>query len=444
MSKIVQFRKKNQVRDEDAHQALKNLMDIDPEAIYDTHLTNQGVVYRLRLELKGSRREEYSQKNQEKWNLLQKYGKAETAVSRTILAPGDMTLHALHYAIQRLFGWQNGHLHRFYLPQEEFESLTAGRLDTFSQLCGSLFRFPEELSAEDFRDDDYEEGENFKTWLRSKYRRPYLNLSPHDTFVVNASLAGLFGEEHPEIKEDELLKTLDHTLFPEAPWNTLMESLQLKDLFLKMPDHETRPETREWVADTVASTEDLCAFMAAAFDEPRSDQEIIRRLDLLMARVQMLPYFDTLCYNYDSGDDWNVRIILEEVYYPDFEFLDEESDSDDFYEEDDFEDDFDEEEYIRKMLEGMPEEEDYQYLDANRKAADEELVPLLRRVDDEGKPVCILSDGLNVLDDCGGVDGYIHMLSVLNGKDREQASEMRAWSRMMGWTGRKIKVENML
>ena len=44
---------------------------------------------------------------------LRKYGKVKNGISRDILAPSDMTLLALHYVIQRAFGWQEWHLHTF-------------------------------------------------------------------------------------------------------------------------------------------------------------------------------------------------------------------------------------------------------------------------------------------------------------------------------------------
>ena len=36
--------------------------------------------------------------------ILQDFGRVEQAISRDVIVPGDMTWHALSYAIQRLFG----------------------------------------------------------------------------------------------------------------------------------------------------------------------------------------------------------------------------------------------------------------------------------------------------------------------------------------------------
>ncbi|MDO4616574.1 MAG: hypothetical protein Q4B03_03860 [Lachnospiraceae bacterium] len=472
MAKIVPFRKKNQAYSDEAYQSLVDLTDLDPDEIYGTHLTNEGVVYRLRLELENSNEEKISEWDPNQWKTLQKYGKVEHSISRTILAPGDMNLHSLHYAIQRLFGWRNSHLHRFYLPQEEFDRLTAGRLDTFFQLCGSLFRFPAELDEEDYWDDDYEFGKDVKAWLRTKYSRPYVNMGPHDTFIVNSLLAGQFVEEHPEFPQGTYLDVVDKNIYFGSPWNTLMESRSLSDLFLMMPDGRERPEPREWKANVLLSTIDLFQDLDEEDTEHSGadlENDYWNNLRPLMAQVDMLPYFSTIYYNYDYGDNWIVKITLEDVYYPDFEFLldddyedDEDwefdSDSDEFWEEDyestfeedaddddeDIDFDDDEEGFIREMMEMMDDELDYDYLDANRNIISEELVPLLKKVDEGGRPVCVAADGLNVLDDCGGVSGYIRMLEEMNGKNKEEAAEQRNWARSMGWTGRKTKVENML
>lgn len=49
-------------------------------------------------------------------DILKKYGKVKDGITREVLAPADINLHALHYVIQKAFGWQNSHLHHFLLP----------------------------------------------------------------------------------------------------------------------------------------------------------------------------------------------------------------------------------------------------------------------------------------------------------------------------------------
>ena len=65
-------------------------------------------------------------------------------------------------------------------------------------------------------------------------------------------------------------------------------------------------------------------------------------------------------------------------------------------------------------------------------------------VAEEEKPICIESDGLNVLDDVGGVSGYCQFLYDLKHLPADERSELRDWSKLLGWTGRMQKPENIL
>lgn len=55
-----------------------------------------------------------------------------------------------------------------------------------------------------------------------------------------------------------------------------------------------------------------------------------------------------------------------------------------------------------------------------------------------------MADGLDVMDDVGGIYGYIEFLKTINGKDLEEKADMLTWAKGMGWTGRKKKPENIL
>lgn len=88
--------------------------------------------------------------------VLNRYGKVKQGIIREVLVPADITLHALHYVIQRAFGWQNSHLHQYLLPEEVFQKMTGGKnrpdeygrtlydgkLTDWIDLCGVYFRFP--------------------------------------------------------------------------------------------------------------------------------------------------------------------------------------------------------------------------------------------------------------------------------------------------------------
>ena len=99
---------------------------------------------------------------------------AGNSIERDILIPHDITLHALHYAIQRLYGWQNGHLHSFRLPNEVYKELTGNTVRGWGNLIGVLFQtvYPDDVWEARYGDDDYEYG-SIKTWLRKKYTGSY-------------------------------------------------------------------------------------------------------------------------------------------------------------------------------------------------------------------------------------------------------------------------------
>ena len=60
------------------------------------------------------------------------------------------------------------------------------------------------------------------------------------------------------------------------------------------------------------------------------------------------------------------------------------------------------------------------------------------------KPLCIMADGLNVMDDVGGIHGYCELLQSIHWGDPAERADMRSWAKMQGWTGRFQKPENIL
>ena len=105
--------------------------------------------------------------------MLAEFGKVQESISRDILVPSSITLHSLHFAVQRAFGWQNSHLHHFELPEETYHKLTGGMFQRWGELCGIYFRMPTDDMEDLYWDDDYDGTKSFRTWLRKKYCGPY-------------------------------------------------------------------------------------------------------------------------------------------------------------------------------------------------------------------------------------------------------------------------------
>ena len=80
----------------------------------------------------------------EELRVLRTYGKLkyDKTITRDVIVPLEMPLYAVHYMIQRAFGWQNSHLHRFSLPQDRFLRITEGKAARWLDLTGILFPSP--------------------------------------------------------------------------------------------------------------------------------------------------------------------------------------------------------------------------------------------------------------------------------------------------------------
>lgn len=98
---------------------------------------------------------------------------AEQSISRTVMVPGDLTLHSLHYLICKAFGLLNVQPYRFTLTggaENRFKELLPGQWERYRK---ALFSLPKaEISADRFCDDDYDGRFSLKSWLQQKYLQP--------------------------------------------------------------------------------------------------------------------------------------------------------------------------------------------------------------------------------------------------------------------------------
>jgi hypothetical protein len=141
---------------------------------------------------------------------------------------------------------------------------------------------------------------------------------------------------------------------------------------------------------------------------------------------RVLPITDELFYRYDFGDGWGVKITCEEQYY----FKDRLDDANGHY---------------------VPVSQDDQvWLNETRvyNQRDEQIFGEEREtIVDVGysrKLRCIYSDGLNVLDDVGGIYGFADFLEELHEGEPEERESCKLWSSNMGWTGRDAKPKSIL
>ena len=186
---------------------------------------------------------------------------SETTIIRDFLAPSDMTLYALHFALQRAYGWQNSHLHDFVLPPDMQKQL-AGTIEDWQKHCGILFRSVSMDDEGHFWMDDYQSG-NLRLWLRKKYTGPYIHENPWETKARCQKEAAETVAHYYQVRKTN---EADSKLAPE-----------------------------EWY---------LSVFDGNPF-------ELLERLSL--KELMEMGYAD-LIYHYDFGDGWKIAIEIQEPY----------------------------------------------------------------------------------------------------------------------------------
>ena len=151
--------------------------------------------------------------------------------------------------------------------------------------------------------------------------------------------------------------------------------------------------------------EGIAQYESGRFRSERKVREYLTQYD-----IPVMPVTDQLFYRYDYGDGWEVGICCTGEY--------------------------------RKEGEGI-------WTDAAGREADvgsEKLEEVLEKC----CPICIAKDGIELVDDVGGIHGFCEMLRIIcewDPQDEEQCRERAAmldWAEGMGWTGRKRSPEQTL
>ncbi|MDN6194031.1 MAG: plasmid pRiA4b ORF-3 family protein, partial [Alkalibacterium sp.] len=60
-------------------------------------------------------------------------------------------------------------------------------------------------------------------------------------------------------------------------------------------------------------------------------------------------------------------------------------------------------------------------------------------------PVCLSRDGVDVMDDVGGLSGFANFLRTINEpEDKQEAADFKRWARSMGWKQKKVVPSKVL
>lgn len=342
-------------------------------------MTHKITTVRLQLELKDDYLTDYQKR------MLKRYGESSSgeSITRDILIPSDMPLHNLHYAIQKLFGWQNSHLRNFHLPEEKYNELTSGTVRGWSDLVGSLFQPPSEAEHDIFWDEDYEKG-SINVWLKKKYTGPY---------IYGGTM------EHPEVAKQDVNELLNH-----------FSTIEVRESFRDYMERSKRDENAEIKVIKKAPLIELTLEeMNSSLVIEGGTESLLERLEVNkliasddedIASEGSFPVTKELIYNYDFGDDWTIRITKHK----------------------------DCEDLLNQNIIGEGE------------LKEAENIVLSKH-----KPVCLSKDGISVLDDVGGLSGFAEFLGVIyEGEDKKESADARAWAKSLGWSNRKTSHKMML
>ena len=321
-------------------------------------------------------------------------------IVRDVMVPSDMPLHHLHYAIQRLFGWQNSHLRSFELDEKDNLRLTGDRVREWSALAGILYRGVPMDQRDKFWDDEDYAGGNFKVWLKKKYTGPYEFGGYTEAYEVVKEDIQLMQQNCPivEVRESfhdyyERTKHLpqskkgDVKILRKAPLmeltlKELTEAIHFDSDLLELMEKLEIRQVLGVEGSTLATFEDLVNSEAHPADG-----------------IIPNPVTTKLVYRYDFGDNWVVHISR----YDD----------------------------INELLEqGVVEAS---WMEEARSIVEEKY-----------KPVCVHKVGGCVMDDVGGMRGYTDFLRGIYLGDKEEKEALKEWAKSMGWINRKVALKSML
>ena len=416
----------------------RGVKTLTAEELYSTHMKKRPDVLRLELSLN------LDYLSSEEFAVLHRYGKVEKGIIREVLVPANITLHALNYVILKCFGWQNSHLHHFNIPAQVFQEMTGGKNEVnkmghceydglyseWVKYCGMYFRFPCDDYEDLYWDDDYEDGQNIDTWFRHKYTGPYWYNGTWEHYHFAHEAAKRVIDNNPVIRkavsfsEWERLKAEG-----KDPSKIKPEMIPIKKASIW--------EIGQGFEGRMDELIERLPLMEVLYPvHTRRDESIGSRLEFLAKRqekeedeIPVIPVADELKYEYDYGDGWEVTIKMTDCYYVmnRYDIV-----------------------HIAGLKGGYAFIDDEHHLkedrvyDMNNQRIEDDLAMMIKKVEMKEKPECISADGLNVMDDVGGIYGYIRFLEAIHGSDPEEIEETKKWARFMGWTGRMRKAEKML
>ena len=312
--------------------------------------------------------------SEEEAQILRDYGgvKRGSTITRDIIVPKNMPLRALHFTLQRAFGFQESHLHRFEIYDDDLVGITADKMENLFNLRGVAF-------TQERSNDPYEpiyRGGSFKRWLKEQYTAPYgykgdrleefhkleeeeddlpPHASPDDLFYLLTDLhvddedyeteeekAYWFRRNHTQAVPCSMIDELEGSgscvkmiTDPERRWSKTparcdsddphamsLQKIRLGDLCLEngfrtIYDHPTNVIERLKIGDVLAMAADYLPYddkgkkihSVTGLKHPQVvTREQIQEALRKGKEIGVKPFTDTLVYIYDYGDNWHFKI----------------------------------------------------------------------------------------------------------------------------------------
>lgn len=159
---------------------------------------------------------------------LQAFADAKEGLYRLILIPSRMDLRALHYVIQRSFGFRNQYGHEFVLSSKLFRLYGGDTYEHYCPLAGLLYRYPLGLEGDNAWDQSIlDEQMDQWSYFRNHYHLNKRNMMIGETFIYAQS----------KMEEDEITPFQGAKTIPwSIPWQhigpvyQLLERLSLQEL----------------------------------------------------------------------------------------------------------------------------------------------------------------------------------------------------------------------
>ena len=308
--------------------------------------------------------------------VLHEYGGVISAdtITRDIVIPTDMPLYALHYCIERAFGFLNEHLHKFTLPDYIIDELIGDKdAQKWIDLCGVLFRDPNMNEEDLYWNEDYMKG-SFRKWQKSKYTGPYITETPGESFEECQTSLKEFFDHFPYAgfkKEDEDKYGIQ---YPYLIREEDLPSIRNGDEFTIIPMKQLKPRQLTYVMENSCfelierlRPAQLLAVMPDEFAEGDPKEN------------GYTAFTDKIIYKYDFGDDWEFEITM-----------------------------YDDPDILRDCTN-------------SKSIKDSTYQKAVELCMEKHCPVCIHHDGGFLVEDAGGVYGYIQFLRAIHPEEEYHA-----------------------